>query len=126
VSVGRWTDDELRRINESDELEIAAVRPDGTLRAPRPIWVVRVGDGLFVRAAYGEASGRHHAARASGEARIRVSGIERDVTIADADEGVLDPVDAAYRSKYGRYASIVDSITEPASRASTVKLVPRP
>jgi len=120
-----WTDDELRRINHSDELEIAAVRRDGTLRAPRPIWVVRVGDDLFVRAAYGEASGWHRAARASGQARIR-AGIENDVAIDDADAGVLEQVDAAYRSKYGRYASIVDSITKAPQRASTLRLVPCP
>jgi hypothetical protein len=35
--VGTWTDDELRRINDSNELEIAAVQPEGTLRAPTPI-----------------------------------------------------------------------------------------
>jgi hypothetical protein len=28
------------------------VQRDGTLRALRPIWVVRVGDDLFIRAAY--------------------------------------------------------------------------
>lgn len=39
-----WTDDELQRISDSDELEIAAVRRDGTLRGGRPIWVVRVAD----------------------------------------------------------------------------------
>jgi len=124
--VGTWTDDELRRINDSGELEMAAVRRAGTLRAPRPIWVVRVGDDLFVRAAYGEASGWHRAARASGQARIRAGGIEKDVTIDDADEGGLDQVDAAYRSKYGHYASIIDSITEAAQRGSTLRLVPRP
>jgi hypothetical protein len=116
----------LRRIKDSAELEIAAVRRDGTLRASRPIWVVPAGDNLFVRAPYGEASGWHRASRASGQVRIRAGGIEKDVTIADADMGVLDQVDAAYRSKYGRYASIVDAITGPAPRASTVRLLPRP
>jgi hypothetical protein len=74
----------LRRIDESEEIEIAAVRSDGTLRAPRPIWVVRVGDDLFVRAAYGEASHWHRAARASGKARIRAAGIESGVGVEDA------------------------------------------
>jgi NAD(P)-dependent dehydrogenase (short-subunit alcohol dehydrogenase family) len=48
-----WTSDELSRIEAAQELEIAPLRRDGTLRKPVPIWVVRVGDDLYVRAAYG-------------------------------------------------------------------------
>jgi hypothetical protein len=47
------------------------------------------------------------------------------VTIEDAEDAVLDQVDAAYRDKYGRYASIVESITDDEHRASTLRLVPR-
>ncbi len=47
-----WTDDELRRIGDAEELEIAPVRRNGELRRPTPIWVVRAGDDLYVRAAY--------------------------------------------------------------------------
>jgi hypothetical protein len=121
-----WTEDELRRIGGADQLEIAPVRPDGTGRAPRPIWVVRVGDDLYVRAAYGAGSGWHRIAQASGQARISAGGVEKDVTVQDADAGVLDTVDAAYREKYGsRYASIVDSITDSDHRATTLRLMPR-
>jgi hypothetical protein len=39
---------------------------------------------------------------------------------------VNDTLDAAYRTKYHRYAAgIVDSITSPEARAATLKLVPR-
>jgi hypothetical protein len=119
-----WVKDELRRINGTDELEIAAVREDGTLRGSRPIWVVRVDDDLYVRAAYGNRSGWHRVARASGRARIRAGGVEKDVAVEDAKLDVLDRVDAAYRSKYGRHASIVDSITDTEHRGSTLRLVP--
>jgi hypothetical protein len=121
-----WTEDELRRIGGADELEIAPVHPDGTRRGPRPIWVVRDGDDLYVGAAYGAGSGWHRIARASGQARISAGGVEKDVTVEDADVGVLDAVDAAYREKYGRrYASIVDSITDTDHRATTLRLMPR-
>jgi hypothetical protein len=120
-----WTSDELGRIEAAQELEIAAQRSDGTLRNPVPIWVVRAGDDLFVRAAYGPRSGWHRVARASHAARIRAGGVERDVTIEDAADAVYDEVDAAYRSKYGRYASIVEGITDARARASTLRLVPR-
>jgi hypothetical protein len=48
------------------------------------------------------------------------------VTIEDADGAVNDQIDAAYRSKYRRYAgSIVDGITNAQARATTLRLVPR-
>jgi hypothetical protein len=121
-----WSDDELRRIAEADELDIAAVRSNGELRSATPIWVVRAGDELYVRAAYGSGSGWYGVARTSRRAHISAGGVERDVAIEDADAAVLDAVDAAYRSKYGaRYASIVDKLVEPEHRANTARLVPQ-
>jgi len=32
-----WTRDELDRIGKAEELEIVALRPDGTLRKPVPV-----------------------------------------------------------------------------------------
>jgi hypothetical protein len=72
-----WTPDELSRIEAADELEIAPRRRDGSLRRPVPIWVVRVGDHLYVRAAYGSGSGWHGVARTSREGRIRAGGSRR-------------------------------------------------
>ena len=119
-----WTPDELARIQAAQELEIAPVRRDGTLRRPVPIWVVRAGDELYVRAAYLEGSGWHRVARASRRARIRAGGVDKDVTVEEAHGAINDQIDAAYRAKYGRYASIVDSITDAAHRATTLRLVP--
>ena len=124
--MGAWTEDELRRIGAAEELEIAPVGRDGALRAPRPIWVVRAGDGLYVRAAYGTGSGWHRLARTSGRARISAGGLEQDVAVEDADDAVLDQVDAAYREKYGRqYASIVDTINDTDHRGTTLRMIPR-
>jgi hypothetical protein len=39
-----WTAEELDRIGAADELRIAVLRPDGSLRPATPIWVVRAGD----------------------------------------------------------------------------------
>ncbi len=121
-----WASDELATIEATDELEIAPRRRDGTLRRPVPIWVVRVGDELYVRAAYGPATGWHRVARANRKARIRAGGVERDVTIEDARDAVDDLVDAAYRTKYRRYAAgIVEGITGAEARSTTLRLVPR-
>ena len=48
-----WTTDELARIGEAGETDIATCRADGTLRKPRIIWVVRLGDSLYVRSVNG-------------------------------------------------------------------------
>ena len=47
------------------------------------------------------------------------------MTVKDADDAVNDQIDAAYRFKYGRYASIIDGITDAEARSTTLKLVPR-
>lgn len=44
-----WTSDELTRIGTADELQIAPLQRDSTLRNPVSIWVVRDGDDLYVR-----------------------------------------------------------------------------
>ena len=120
-----WTDDELRRIAAPDELQIAPVRRNGELRRAVPIWAVRVGDDLYVRAAYGANKGWHGVARTSHQARISAGGVEKHVIVEDADPSALDRVDAAYSEKYGRrYASIVDTINDTEHRATTLRLVP--
>jgi predicted oxidoreductase len=41
-----WTSVELNKIGQTEELQIASLRSDGTLRKPVIIWVVRLGDEL--------------------------------------------------------------------------------
>jgi hypothetical protein len=123
--VDHWTDDELRRIAESDELEIASVRSDGTLRRPVTIWVVRVGDGVYVRSVTGRAASWFRGAQGRHEARVFVGGVTKDVRLVET-EADADAIDAAYRTKYRRYAAhIIESIIAPQAGAATLKLVPR-
>jgi hypothetical protein len=44
-----WGPDELREIGTARELQIASRRPDGTLRAWVPVWVVCTGGLVYVR-----------------------------------------------------------------------------
>jgi hypothetical protein len=121
-----WTSDELAKIDAADELEIAPLRRDGTLRKPVVIWVVRAGDDFYVRSAYGPSNPWYRGARTTRKGRIWSGDVEKDVTIEDADATVNDEVDAAYRTKYRRYAaSIVESITDTQARSTTLKLVPQ-
>ena len=120
-----WTNDELDRIGEAEELEIASVRRDGTLRKPVTIWVVRHGDDLYVRSVYGHTSAWFRGAQARHEGHIRGRGVEKDVRLVETDD-LNDEIDAAYRSKYHRYAeSIVGSIVSLEARDAMLKVVPR-
>ena len=124
-----WTSDELNTIGATDELEIAPRRSDGTLRKPVTVWAVRLGDDLYVRAVNGRTAVWFRAALERHEGHISAGGVEKDVTFVDVDDtdpALSDQLDAAYRSKYRRYAkNIVDSIITPQARAATIKIVPR-
>ena len=122
-----WTNDELNRIGAAEELEIASLRADGTLRSWRTIWVVRVGDDLFVRSVYGRGSAWFRGVLDRHEGRIRAGGVDKDVSFMDeTDPQVNEQIDAAYRAKYRHYAaSIVGSTVTPEAHGATLKLVPR-
>ena len=121
-----WTDDELNKIEAADELEIAALRPDGTLRKPVTIWVVRVERDIYVRSAYGTRAAWYRATKARREGLIEVADLKKDVTFDEVDPAVSDEIDAAYRNKYRRHgAQYVNSVTTAEARSTTIKLVPR-
>ncbi|MFI6374421.1 DUF2255 family protein [Streptomyces sp. NPDC050546] len=120
-----WTSDELDRIAMSDELDMAPLRHDGTLRGPVPIWVVRDGDDLFVRSFRGMDGAWWRTARASHAGHIRSGGVDKNVTLVEVkDSEVNDRIDTAYRTKYGRFGG---AYVNPmlAARPTTLKLVPR-
>jgi len=122
-----WTTDELGRIEAAEELEIAALRGDGTLRKSVPIWVVRDGDDIYVRSYRGGGSAWFRAAQTGGEGHVRSGGVDKDVTFAvETDPAVNDRIDATYRSKYRRYgSSYIDPMVADQARDATIKLVPR-
>ena len=126
-SVTIWPRDELERIGGAKELQLASRRPDGSLRPYVTMWVVRAGDGLYVRSAYGPGNPWYRRAASSGTGRIRAAGIERDVSFAQASAEVQGDIDAAYHAKYDSYGPrIVGSVTGPGAHRVTIRLVPRP
>ena len=121
-----WTPDELQRIGDSDELQIASRRADGTLRSFVTIWVVRSGDDICVRSAYGTENPWYRRALASGTGWIRAGGVERDVALVSATKADQDAIDAAYHTKYDRYgAQIVNTVVGPTAAQATLLLTPR-
>jgi hypothetical protein len=121
-----WTSDELNKIEKAEELQLASLRRDGTLRKPITIWVVRHDDDLYVRCVNGREGAWFRGTQVRHEGRIWAGGVEKDVSFVDADPDLNDRIDAVYRTKYHRYAAnIVGSILTPKARSSTLKLASR-
>ena len=122
-----WTNNELNKIGTAEELQIASLRDDGTLRKPVTIWVVRLGDDIYVRSVNGRTSAWFRGVQVRHEGHIQAGGVEKDVSfVEEAAPDLNDQIDAAYRAKYRRYAaSIISHITSPEARSATIKLVPR-
>ena len=110
----------------ADELQITSRRSDGSLRPYVTIWVVRSGDDVYVRSAYGHENGWFQRALTSGEGRIRAGGVERDVAFEEPGVVVDADLTAAYHAKYDRYGpTIVGTVVSPEAARSTLRLVPR-
>jgi hypothetical protein len=85
--VTRWTTDELETIGGAEEVQIAAARSDGKLRQPVTVWIVRHGDTLYVRSAVkGPNASWFQGVRETHQGRIWGGGIEKDVTLAEANQ----------------------------------------
>lgn len=122
----KWTSDELKKIESAEELRIASLRQDGTLRKPVIIWVVRVGDEVYVRSVNGRSSAWFRGVQSRHQGQIRAGGVVKDVSfVEEQDPTINEQIDNAYRTKYRRYAeSIINHINGSDARAATIKLVP--
>jgi hypothetical protein len=124
-SASGWTNEEVSRIGEADELEIASPRADGTLRRTRTIWVVRHSDDVYVRSVDGPDSAWYRGALQRHQGHISAGGVEKDVDFVDADHEIDDEIDDTYRAKYSYFPTGLNHIVRPAARSTTLKLVPR-
>ncbi len=121
-----WNTDQLDKIGRAEEVQIASVRRNGTRRKPVTVWVVRHGDDLYMRSVRGRSGDWFRGAQETHEGRVSASGVEKDVTFEDANHDLDDEIDAAYRTKYNRYAGrILNSCLTPEARSTTLKVVPR-
>ena len=120
-----WSAHELDAIGAADEIQITTARPDGSLRSYIPIWVVRVGDALYVRSYRGEAGGWYRHARRHPVGHIRTSGIEPDIEFTDPGGIAAEAVDQAYRRKYGGTGGYVNTMLRDDVAATTLRLTPR-
>lgn len=124
--MSQWSVGELNHIDHTDELHISVERTDGTLRDPRIIWMVRVGDEVYVRSAHGLEGAWYRAVLRTGKGHVSFSGVET-ATLFEHVPGHLDAeIDAAFQAKYSRYpAQYVEPVTNAASHETTIRIVPR-
>ncbi|GHF83901.1 hypothetical protein FHX82_005737 [Amycolatopsis bartoniae] len=117
----------LAAARDDDELTIASRRADGSLRPARIVWAVEHDGALYVRSVNGPDAAWYRGTRTRHEGQVTAGGHSADVTFVDAadDTALNDAIDRAYRTKYRRYAAnILDHITSPRARATTIRLVP--
>ena len=91
------------------------------------IWVVRVGDDLYVRSWKGRDGAWFCGTQVRHEGHIEAGGVGKDVAfVAEAGDDINDQIDAAYRTKYRRHAARwVNPMVTDQARVTTIKLVPR-
>ena len=124
--MSEWTSEELDKIGSADELDIAPRRGDGTLRKPVTIWVVRVGDNLYVRSWRGPSGAWFRATQVRHEGHIKADGVEKEVNFTEeVNPDINNQIDVAYQTKYRRYAQYVPPMLTPEAQSTTIKLLPR-
>lgn len=119
-----WTPEQLDLIGSARELVIAVRRTDGTLRPWTPIWVVCADGEVYVRTWYRRSTGWFGVALRTKQARVRVPGMEADVTVEDIGTGparLRAAIDDAYREKYG--GGSTGNMVNDESAATTLRLL---
>jgi hypothetical protein len=122
-----WTKDELNKIGMAEELQIETLRADGTLRKPVTIWVVRLGDNLYIRSVNGRASGWFRGVLTRHTGRIQAGGVSKNVAfVEELDRLVHEQIDSVYRKKYSHYPkTYVDACVTPQAQSATLQLEPQ-
>jgi hypothetical protein len=119
-----WSEEELHKIAEADDLHISPFREDGkTYGTPTWIWSVVVDEALYVRAYNGQSSRWYQAAMRQKAGRITAAGMTKDVTFEPVDGAVNDRIDDAYRAKY-KSSPYLSPMIGHRARSATVQVMP--
>jgi hypothetical protein len=122
-----WTNDELAKIGVAEELNLSSLQANGVLGKPTTIWVVWVGENLYVRPVNGRSGAWFRGTQVRHQGQIEAGGIRKEVTFVDVEpsDAIHAEIDAAYREKYSRYLQYVPPVLTPKARAATLQLLPR-
>jgi len=117
------TADALQHLVDVEEIRIGFRRPDGSTRSV-PIWVVQVGDHIYVRSVRGPKGRWYRRLRANPDGEVRDGEhrhLVRAVPVTAAS--TIDQVTRAYDSKYGSSPFVRPLLGGPSVEA-TLRLDP--
>ena len=124
-----WSQNDLDRLGGDSEVAVSSVRHDGSLSRTRTVWIVRVGDQLYLRSVNGPDAAWYRFTRTFHQGRIEARGVARDVTWIDVnatEQPDVDPaVDAEYARKYQGSTAAIAHINSPLARTTTMRIEPR-
>jgi hypothetical protein len=123
--MGTWSNDELRRIPDTDDLHVAPLW-DGevTYGTPTWIWSVVVEDALYVRAYNGVDSRWYRAALRQKAGRITAAGLTKTVYFEGGTGAINDRIADACRAKY-RANPYLEAMLGAGPGAARVRVSPR-
>jgi hypothetical protein len=122
--MAKWSESELQKIAETDDLHISPFREDGTTYGtPTWIWSVVVDDAVYVRPYNGKNSRWFKAALSKKSGRISAAGITKEVKFELAEKDIFDRVDQAYQRKYSKSEYLAPMVGS-AIRINTVRILP--
>ena len=120
-----WRADDLIAIGAAETVQIAPDQEGGAPGRAATIWVVAVGNDLYIRSYSGPAARWYRRALRGRRGTIRASNLEQRVRFDGADADVQPQIDAAYQTKYAAHgSSYVKRIVGPAAVATTLRLQP--
>ena len=123
MTVG-WKPQLLNEIGDREEIRISSERPGGGYNRWTPVWVVRVGDDLYVRSGFGK-NGFWYRHATGSQAYVNADGAQYKVSIAlNTDSVSIAAVDEAYRQKYSADPSLPLLLSDRA-RSTTSRLIPQ-
>lgn len=119
----QFTVDDLKRIDEADDLKVSPFREDGeTYGTPTWIWAVTVDGDLFARAYNGQDSRWYQSAIKQKAGRIHAAGMVREVEFEPVEGDINAQIDEAYKRKYADSPYLPPMIGNRA-RSATVKII---
>lgn len=122
--VAAWPPQQLDAFAAVEEITIQTMKEDGSLRRAVPIWVVAVGNELFVRSSHGRGSGWYRGATTRHRAVIAGANQAQAVALVEEHEKVAQ-LDDAYRHKYRRYErSFLPALLAEPARTAAFRLEP--
>ena len=121
----QFSKDDLKRIDETDDLHISPFREDGkTYGTPTWIWAVVADGNLYVRAYNGVNSRWYKSAMQQKAGCIHAAGMIKEVIFESTQEDINNAIDNAYKKKYSSSPYLSPMISNRA-RAATVKIIPK-